>query len=242
MDWLLQQAERYRSQIQSGPFFKKLARVEHPNDLKWVHQLIHQSREFTQALCLRYSLCRDKRYQAIFAEHAFEEADHPDQLIAWMGKHGFLVDAEPGSVPATQETVNSLAFCWRAAVHEPHDVQVVALNVLSEGVALDFYSAVIPVLGQLNILSGRYWKVHREVDEHHLQLGLDLCGDVTPDSATGMRYQRVLCHASNLYHQMLSSWVGERAEPIAALWNEGVTTPLMLPPHRRLAAIQNTNS
>ncbi|HEX7841690.1 MAG TPA: iron-containing redox enzyme family protein [Kofleriaceae bacterium] len=241
MDWLLHHAERYRSQIQSGPFFQKLARVERPSDLKWVHQLIHQSREFTQALCLRYSLCRDKRYQSIFAEHAFEEADHPDQLIAWMGKHGFLADTEPGGVPATQETINSLAFCWRSAVHESHDVQVVALNVLSEGVALDFYSAVIPVLGQLDILSGRYWKVHREVDEHHLQLGLDLCGDVTPDSPTGMRYQRVLCHAANLYHQMLSSWVGERAEPIAALWNESVPR-IMLPPKRRITAVQNTNS
>lgn len=241
MDWLLQHAERYRSQIQSGPFFQKLARVERPSDLKWVHQLIHQSREFTQALCLRYSLCRDKRYQSIFAEHAFEEADHPDQLIAWMGKHGFLADTEPGGVPATQETINSLAFCWRSAVHEPHDVQVVALNVLSEGVALDFYSAVIPVLGQLDILSGRYWKVHREVDEHHLQLGLDRCGDVTPDSATGMRYQRVLCHAANLYHQMLSSWVGERAEPIEALWTESVPR-LILQPKRRLTAVQNTNS
>lgn len=241
MDWLLHQAERYRSQIQSGPFFRKLARVERPNDLKWVHQLIHQSREFTQALCLRYSLCKDKRYQPIFAEHAFEEADHPDQLIAWMDKHGFLADVAPGDVPATQETLNSLAFCWRSAVHESHDVQVVALNVLSEGVALDFYSAVIPVLSRLDILSGRYWKVHREVDSHHLEMGLDICGDVTPDSPTGMRYQRVLCHAANLYHQMLASWVGERVEPIAALWTDSAPR-LMIQPVRRLAAVQNTNS
>lgn len=220
MDWLLQQAERYRAQIQSGPFFKKLAKVEQPSDLGWIHQLIHQSREFTQALCLRYSLCHDRRYQAVFAEHAFEEADHPDQLITWMGKHGFLDGIEPGSVPATQETINNLAFCWRSAVHEPHDVQVVALNVLSEGVALDFYSAVIPVLGQLDILSGRYWKVHREVDAHHLEMGLDLAGDVAPDSPTGLRYQRVLQHAANLYHQMLASWVGEWVDPIAAVWKE----------------------
>jgi hypothetical protein len=245
MDWLLQHAERYRSHIQSGPFFRKLATVEQPNDLAWVHQLIHQSREFTQALCLRYSLCRDKRYQAIFAEHAFEEADHPDQLIAWMDKHGFLEGAEPGSVPATQETINNLAFCWRSAVHEPHDVQVIALNVLSEGVALDFYSAVIPVLGKLDVLSGRYWKVHREVDAHHLQMGLDLCGDVAPESPTGMHYQRVLWHSANLYHQMLGSWVGERVEQIAPLWAETApaTNRLILShPRRAAGAVQNTNS
>jgi len=222
MDWLLDHAERYRSQIRTGPFFKKLARAERPSDLTWIHQLVHQSREFTQALCLRYSLCHDKRYQSIFAEHAVEEADHPDQLLAWMGKHGFLDGANADIAPATQETVNNLAFCCRSAVREPHDVQVVALNVLSEGVALDFYSAVIPVLSQLDVLSGRYWKVHREVDAHHLQMGLDRCGDVSPDSPTGQHYKRVLWHSASLYHQMLASWVGERVEPLVALHNEPV--------------------
>jgi Iron-containing redox enzyme len=237
MDWLLDHAERYRSQIRSGPFFQKLERAEQPSDLKWVHQLLHQSREFTQALCLRYSLCQDRNYQGIFAEHAFEEADHPDQLIAWMDKHGFLDSSNPEGVPATQETINNLAFCWRMAMREPHDVQVVALNVLSEGVALDFYSAVIPVLSRLGILSGRYWKVHREVDSHHLRLGLDRCGDVAADSPTGMRYQRVLWHSACLYHQMLASWVGERVEPIAALWTETVASRLMLHVQRRASSI-----
>jgi len=227
MDWLLDHAERYRSQIRTGPFFKKLARVERPSDLTWIHQLVHQSREFTQALCLRYSLCNDKRYQSIFAEHAVEEADHPDQLLAWMGKHGFLEGANADIAPATQETVNNLAFCCRSAVRESHDVQVVALNVLSEGVALDFYSAVIPVLSQLDVLSGRYWKVHREVDAHHLQMGLDRCGDVSPDSPTGQHYQRVLWHSASLYHQMLASWVGERVEPLLALHSEPVHNHLV---------------
>jgi len=237
MEWLLSSAERYRSHIRSGPFFAKLARVERPSDLTWIHQLVHQSREFTQALCLRYSLCHDRRYQRIFAEHAFEEADHPDQLIAWMTKHGFLAGNEAAALPATQETLNSLAFCWRAAVREPHDVQVVALNVMSEGVALDFYSAVIPVLDRLGLLSGRYWKVHREVDEHHLQMGLEHFGDVAVDSPTGMLYQRVLRHAASLYHQMLSSWVGEQVAPLAGLWTENVPGGLILDPPRPSAVV-----
>jgi hypothetical protein len=182
---------------------------------------------------MRYSLCRDKNYQSVFAEHAFEEADHPDQLLAWMTKHGFLDGMEAGAVPATQETINNLAFCWRSAVRESHDVQVVTLNVLSEGVALDFYTATIPVLERLSILSGRYWKVHREVDAGHLRLGLDRCGEVAVDSRTGMHYQRMLWHAACLYHQMLSSWVGEPAEPLIALRAESVPNQLVLPPQRR---------
>jgi hypothetical protein len=238
MDWLLDHAEKYRAQIRSGPFFRKLTKVERPSDLKWIHQLVHQSREFTQALCLRYSLCHDKRYQSIFAEHAVEEADHPDQLLLWMTKHGFLDGVEADGVPATQETLNSLAFCCRSAVREPHDVQLVSLNVLSEGVALDFYSAVIPVLDQLDVLSGRYWKVHREVDAHHLQMGLDRVGEVSPDSATGQHYQRVLWHSASLYHQMLSSWVGERVEPLMALGAEPVRTRLHEVPRRASSIAQ----
>ena len=219
MEWLLGYAETYRSHITAGPFFQRLSRAERPADLTWIHQLVHQSREFTQALCLRYSLCHDRRYQSIFAEHAFEEADHPDQLLEWMDKHGFLQGVEPGAEPATQETMNCMSYCWRAALREPHDVQVVALNVISEGVALDFYSAVIPTLQRLDVLSGRYWKIHREVDATHLRMGLDRCGDVAPDSPTGQRYHRVLWQTASLYHQMLSSWVGERVEMLAPLWS-----------------------
>lgn len=233
MEWLLNHAETYRSQLRQGPFFKRLADVERPSDLHWVHQLVHQSREFTQALCLRYSLCHDKRYQSIFAEHAFEEADHPDQLIAWMTKNGFLENAEAGSVPATMETISCLSFCWRSAAREPHDVQVVGLNVLSEGVALDFYTAVIPVLKNLDVLSGRYWKVHREVDADHLRLGLDRCGDVEESSPQGLLYHHVLWQAACLYHQMLSSWVGERVDPLSPLWKgdrqDGAKTSLRRP-------------
>jgi Iron-containing redox enzyme len=217
MEWLLNCSEKYRFQLRQGPFFKQLARAERPNDLQWVHQLVHQSREFTQALCLRYSLCHDKRYQKVFAEHAVEEADHPDQLIAWMREHGFLDGIEAGSVPPTQETTNCVSFCWRNALREPHDVQVVALNLLSEGVAFDFYSAVIPVLDKLNILSGRYWTIHTDVDSHHLTMGLDLCEQVAPDSQKGRLYQRVLWNCATLYHQMLSSWVGEQAGPMMNL-------------------------
>jgi hypothetical protein len=106
----------------------------------------------------------------------------PDIQIARMKEHGFLAGSEAGSVPPTQETTNCLSFFWRSALRDPHDVQVVALNLLSEGGAFDFYSAVIPVLDRLNILSGRYWTVHSEVDLHHLTMGLDLAEQVTPDS------------------------------------------------------------
>ena len=217
MQWLLDYSENYRAQLRQGPFFTNLSTADRPNDLQWVHQLVHQSRGFTQALFVRYALCRDQRYQPVFVKHAVEEADHPDQLIAWMKEHGFLDGAEPGGVPATLETMNTLSFCWQSAIRDPHDVQVVALNVLSEGVAFDFYSAVIPILKKLKIHTGRYWGVHADVDMHHLMMGLDLCEEVAPNSPKGQLYHRTLWQSATLYHQMLSSWVGKRVEPIRQL-------------------------
>ena len=218
MQWLLNLAEGYRRELRSGSFFLALGGAERPPDLSsWVHQLYHQSREFTRALSLRSALCRDLRYQDVFAEHAVEEADHPAQLAAWMRAHGYLDGVEPGSVPPTPGTLDAAGFFWRTAICEPPDVQVVALNLLSEGVALDFHSAVIPVLGGLGLLTGRYWKVHREVDSHHLEMGLDLCGEVAQDSPRAEVYRRTLAHGARLYGAMLSSWVGERTAPRSAL-------------------------
>ena len=98
--------------------------------------------------------------------------------------------------------------------------------LLSEGVALDFYTAVIPVLERLDILSGNYWKVHREVDNVHLTMGLDRCGDVRPESSTGRYYQQVLWHSASLYNAMLSSWVNQPAKTLAVLPAEMLGVPL----------------
>jgi len=214
MDWVLEASEYYRSQIRNGRFFEDLDQVQRVEDMTWVHQLVHQSREFTQALCLRSALCADRTFQRIFSSHAVEEADHPNQLVQWMRGQGFLDDIEAGEVPATPATVECLSYCWRAAFYESREGQVVILNVLSEGVALDFYAAVIPVLERLGALSGRYWTVHREVDAHHLRLGLDECQPVSPDSDAGRRLQGKLQHAAGLYNRMLSSWVGVQAKPL----------------------------
>jgi hypothetical protein len=208
MDWLIRTAEEYRRRIRSGPFFAQLASTVDRAQLGWVNQLVHQSREFTSALCMRYSLCRDPRYQSVFAEHAFEETDHPDQLLEWMEWWGFG-GASPET--ATLETVNNLAYCWRSALRDPPDEQVIALNLMSEGVALDFYTAAIPILEKLGMLTGRYWTVHKRVDSVHLRMGLDRIPPVEPDSEKGQRYRHVLWESATLYDAMLGSWAGRSA-------------------------------
>jgi hypothetical protein len=48
-------------------------------------------------------------------------------------------------------------------------------------------------------------------------MGLDLCEEVEPCSPKGRLYHRTLWQSATLYHQMLSSWVGEQVEPIRQL-------------------------
>jgi hypothetical protein len=59
--------------------------------------------------------------------------------------------------------------------------------------------------------------VHADVDMDHLAMGLDLCEEVAPNSPKGQLYHRTLWQCATLYHQMLSSWAGERVEPITLL-------------------------
>ncbi|MHC2335378.1 hypothetical protein [Bradyrhizobium sp. USDA 4454] len=93
--------------------------------------------------------------------------------------------------------MNALSFWWRSAMRDPHDVQV----VVSEGVAFDFFSAIIPVLKNLKIDSGRYWSVHADIGMHHLTMGPDLCEEVAPNSVKGQLYHRTLWQSATLYHQ-----------------------------------------
>lgn len=223
MQWLLDLADEYRSLLRRGPFYKALAAASCPADIKgWVRQLYYQSREFTSALAMRYGVCHDPHFQGCFAQHAMDEADHPEQLIDWMSEHTFLSpDEHPTSVPATLDTLAVNAYCFRAVIREPIAHQVIALNLMSEGVAFDFYSAVIPKLKSLNLHTGRYWQIHKEVDREHLVMGFDLIPQCEPDSIQGQAYARIVWEMASLYGQMLDSWSGtsirQKIEPPATL-------------------------
>lgn len=208
MEWLLNLAEKYRAGICSGRFFRDLEMAEKPEEIKgWIQQLYHQSRDFTSALSIRYALCKDPLFQGCFARHAIEEVDHCDQLLAWMHKHGFLKPSEsPTSHPPILETTLVSAYCFRSVLRESYAHQVIAMNLISEGVSYDFFSAVNPKLESLGFPVGRYWQVHKEIDQQHLALGLDLIPQCGEDSVEGKTYARIAWETASLYGRMLDSW------------------------------------
>jgi len=220
MQWLFSLAEEYRSHLCSGPFYKGLALALKPEDIRgWIRQLYYQSRDFTAALSLRYAMCHDLHFQGCFAKHAMEEVDHCEQLMDWMYKHGFLKpDESPTAVPATLETLAVSAYCFRSVLRESSAHQVIAMNLISEGVSYDFFSAVIPKLGELGLQVGRYWQVHKEIDREHLAMGLDLIPHCEKGSFEGRAYARITWEMASLYGQMLDSWSGissvQRIEPL----------------------------
>ena len=208
MKWLLDLGAKYRQNLLAGSFYKQLTAAQHPDDVRgWVTQLYHQSSDFTAALAMRYTMCRDFRYQGCFAHHATEEVDHASLLLDWMHKHGFLEPGEnPTSVAATLETQLVSAYCFRSVLRESYEHQVIAMNLISEGVSFDFFSAVIPVFARIGLKTNRYWVVHREIDQEHLALGINLIPQCEPDSPLGKEYARIACETSVLYGRMLDSW------------------------------------
>ena len=210
MQWLMNLAEEYRSYLRRGNFYKELTKADKPEDISgWIHQLYYQSRDFTSALSLRHAMCKDPNLQASFARHAMEEVDHCSQLEAWMRQHHFLKpEKSPTSVTATLETLSVSAYCFRSILRESVAHQVIAMNLISEGVSYDFFSAVNPKLLKLGLPVGRYWQVHKEIDRQHLAMGLDLIPQCDPDSLLGQTYARIAWEMACLYGQMLDSWSG----------------------------------
>lgn len=208
MQWLLSLAEEYRSHIRGGPFYKALALASDPKGISgWIHQLYHQSRDFTSALSLRYAMCQDPLFQGCFAKHAMEEVDHCEQLIDWMRKHEFLEANEtPTDIAPTLETQLVSAYCFRSVLRESYAHQVIALNLISEGVSYDFFSAVNPRLAELGLRVGHYWQVHKEIDQTHLAMGLDLIPKCSPQGSLGKTYAQIAWEMASLYERMLDSW------------------------------------
>ncbi|MBD2014656.1 iron-containing redox enzyme family protein [Microcoleus sp. FACHB-53] len=211
MQWLLDLAQEYRNNLRSGLFYKALGGATTPADIRgWVRQLYYQSHNFTSlTLPLRHAMCREPQFKACFAKHAMEEDNHFQQLVDWMRQQEFLKpDESPLTVPATQETLALKAYCLRSILCESNAHQIITMNLISEGVSYDFFSAVIPKLKELGLPVGRYWQIHSEVDLHHLAMGLDLIEQCEKDSARGMVYARIAWEVATLYGQMLDSWSG----------------------------------
>lgn len=207
MQWLLNLAEEYRSRLQEGLFYKALASASKPEDMSgWIRQLYYQSRDFSSALSLRHALCQDPLFQSCFTQHLMEEADHCERLVNWMRRYAFLAaDENPASIPATLETLSVSAYCFRSILRESNAHQVIAMNLISEGVSYDFSSAVSLKLEALGLQLGDYWQAHR-LDREHVTMGLDLIPQSEKDSPEGKVYARISWEMSSLYGQMLDSW------------------------------------
>ena len=205
--WLKTLQEEYTGIVRQSLFFKKVAVASSPADFKWIRQLYYLSCDFTAAVALRYGNCQDARFRNAFGEHAAEEVTHPADLVEWMREFGFLAtDEEPTSVPPTVETLAICSYLIRSVIREPIAHQIIIINLMSERVALDLFSAVNPKLADLGLMPKGYWQAHAKADMKHQVLGLDLLPHCVPDSPTGRAYSRVIWEVASLFKQMFDSW------------------------------------
>jgi hypothetical protein len=94
----------------------------------------------------------------------------------------------------------------KRALKEAHDQQIVALNLLSEGVAFGLYGAGTPVQDKLKILGGRYANADAEMHRSTIELTPRDKAVCNPPSARSSR--QLLRHWVRLSQQMLGSWLG----------------------------------
>lgn len=209
-DWIMKMAEELRAEIRKGPFFRRLKEYQ---SLTWVQPLRYHSIEFTHALGMRWAMCpAGSPFRSVYAEHAAEEAEHPQQLDEWMAAESLSHNLVHEMAYVSRHTVILGAFCLYAALRCPDYVGVPVLNVLSEGVALDFYTAVIPVLERRDRLSkaSRYWRVHRAVDGDHLEMGMHQLGqlyrEIGMHTPMGCMIRDAMVRAADLYQAAETSW------------------------------------
>lgn len=218
--WLKKLQEEYSNLIRQSLFFKKVAEASSPEDLSWIRQLYYLSCDFTSAVALRYGSCRDYRFRDAFGAHAAEEVTHPADLVEWMRKFGFLAaNEEPTSVPPTLETLAICAYLIRSVIREPVAHQIITINLMSESIALDMFSAVNPKLAELGLMPTGYWEAHAKADMKHQLLGLDLIPQCDPDSLNGRAYIRTTWEAASLFKQLFDSWSGSSVDQTLKLPN-----------------------
>lgn len=225
MEWVVELGRLYGEEIKKGPLFQKLPAARIKEDLTpLIRQLWWQSDRFIKTLIERAQRCDESRagLKKVFTHHALEERNHPAMLVTWMRKHGFLGEQEsPASVPAMRATLACIRLNDNL-LDRSLDHQVIALNVLGERIALDFFNAMVPVLKRLDVLDEsdqgehEYWEVHGAVDAQHLRYGLGHCKAVSPASAEGQAIQKLLWTYANAYHEMLAAWVGVDEPPALA--------------------------
>jgi hypothetical protein len=218
MEWVVELGRLYGEEIKKGPLFQKLPDIQIKEDLApLIRQLWWQSDRFIKTLIDRADKCDEGHVglKKVFKHHANEERNHPAMLVSWMRKHGFLGEKEsPASVKAFPSTLSCIRLNDNLLKNHSLDDQVIALNVIGERIALDFFTAMVPVLKKLGVLDKKdqgeheYWEVHGAVDAKHLRYGLGHCKTAAPDSAEGKRIQNLLWSYANAYHKMLAAWVG----------------------------------
>jgi hypothetical protein len=207
--WLKNLQEEYRSFIRESSLYTAIAAASSAADLQWIRQLYYLSSDFTAAVALRYGSCHDPRFRDAFGEHAAEETTHPADLTEWMREFGFLAAGEePTSVSPTLETLAIGSHLIRVVTREPIPHQLLTLNLLSEGTACDFYSAVNPKLTELGLTPNGYWAVHAKADMRHEILGLNLIPQCDADSPCGRSYARALWATASFFRLVFDSWGG----------------------------------
>ncbi len=223
MKWLLDYVDdRIASPDFAAGMFARLEATSSREDLGWIHQLAHMSRGFIQALLARVARCGRSRpsdylFYRAFTRHARLEMRHPMELEDWATSFGLVGGVglpDFCGVSPTMETAQIVDLCREVADDSPPDEQVVAMNVVAEGVAYRFFAAAKRAILLLGMAGGSFWRDHDD-DLEHARIGVTEVGEVDPDSDQGRHLLSVARLFLDRFHLALESW--SRVESISVV-------------------------
>lgn len=214
--WLLDPLSSAITHAQCSPFFEWLSDMSTVDDFKPVAtQLFHHSAAFPRAIGLILSRTGvdDGKIYKLYAQHAYEEADHHLMLLNWMCERGLLsCQNDIKLYPPTVETSNCINLAYEVALAGDHCAWICAINTAIELCSLEFFKPISTKMHRLGV-GDVYFDVHVTSDAEHGAMGLDYLPDnlANHDKA---RLLRKALHATELWYLMIHSWLELEFSPV----------------------------
>lgn len=208
--WLVAPVEAAVREVERSAFFSWIARIDSASEFAPVaRQLFFHSATLPRAIGLMLAvtpLDRTELYE-LYAQHAYEEANHHLLLLEWMIERGILIErSEIYRTSPTLETSACINVAYEIALSGDHDLWLATINTALEFCFLRFFVAANARLTALG-LSHPYFEAHVGADEQHSVLGLKYLRQPRGDTERHRLLVKAL-EGVSLWSQMAHSWLG----------------------------------
>ena len=210
-DWVVLPIRTATSSLEETPFFDWLRHIQHVRDFAPVaRQLYHHSLTLPRAIAFMLSVTdrSASHLYKLYAEHAYEEADHHLLALDWMLQHGLAASKKEldDSFP-TIETTSYINIAYHIAMERDHDMWIATMQTAIERCFFIFFEVASRKMNELGA-GHEYFDIHVTADEHHSTADLEFLSAVDPTSSRATALRTHALDGVALWAAMVHSWIG----------------------------------